>query len=52
MDGAKEILWIKQFSIDIGEPQKSVILNIDNQSAIKLIKNPFSHKRSKHIDVR
>lgn len=51
-DAAKEILWIKQFLLDIGESQNSVILNIDNQSAIKLIKNPVFHKRSKHIDVR
>lgn len=28
------------------------ILYIDNQSAIKLIKNPEYHKRTKHIDVR
>ena len=25
---------------------------MDNQSAIKLIKNPEFHKRSKHIDLR
>ena len=25
---------------------------LDNQSAIKLIKNPKFHKRSRHIDVR
>lgn len=25
---------------------------MDNQSAIRLIKNPEFHKRSKHIDVR
>jgi len=27
-------------------------INVDNQSAIKLIKNPEFHKRSKHIDIR
>lgn len=27
-------------------------LYMDNQSAIRLIKNPEFHKRSKHIDVR
>ncbi|KYM94367.1 Copia protein [Cyphomyrmex costatus] len=28
------------------------ILRVDNASAIKLMKNPGFHKRSKHIDVR
>lgn len=51
-DAAKEILWLKQFLLDIGEPQNYVTLYIDNQSAIKLIHNPVFHKRSKHIDVR
>lgn len=27
------------------------ILSIDNQSAMKLVKNPEMHKRTKHIDV-
>lgn len=51
-DAAKEILWLKQFLSDINEPQESVILNVDNMSAIKLVQNPVFHKRSKHIDVR
>lgn len=28
------------------------IIYADNQSAIRLVKNPEFHKRSKHIDVR
>lgn len=51
-DAAKEILWIRQFLLDINEPQEYITLNIDNQSTIKLIHNPVFHKRSKHIDVR
>lgn len=51
-DAAREILWIRQFLLDIGRPQNTVSLKIDNQSAIKLIHNPVFHKRSKHIDVR
>ena len=30
----------------------SVLLNVDNQGAINLAKNPMYHKRSKHIDVK
>ena len=29
-----------------------VILNVDNQGAIALAKNPVYHQRSKHIDIR
>lgn len=28
------------------------ILSIDNRSAIKLIKNPEMHRRTKHIDIK
>lgn len=31
--------------------QNKPILSVDNQSAIKLVKNPEMHKRTKHIDV-
>ena len=51
-EAAKEILWLRQFLCDIGEPQSSITLNVDNQSAIKLINNPVFHRRSKHIDIR
>ena len=30
----------------------SILVNADNQGAIKLAKNPAFHKRSKHIDVK
>lgn len=51
-EAAKEILWLRQFLCDIKEPQESIILNVDNQSAIKLINNPVFHRRSKHIDIK
>ncbi|WVZ51166.1 hypothetical protein U9M48_002332, partial [Paspalum notatum var. saurae] len=35
-----------------GEEAGAVTLNIDNQSAIQLSKNPVFHDRSKHIDVK
>lgn len=31
---------------------QTTVFHIDNQSAMRLIKNPEFHKRSKHIDVR
>lgn len=49
----KEAMWIKQFLSDIGEYQQDTLcLNLDNQSAISVIKNVNFHKRCKHIEVK
>ena len=29
-----------------------VLINVDNQGAINLAKNPVNHQRSKHIDIK
>lgn len=52
-DTAKEVVWLERLlkdlvSVSVSKPA----LLVDNQSAIKLIKNPEQHQRSKHIDVR
>lgn len=54
-EAAKEILWLRQFLSDVGEliiKEKCVSPFVDSQSAIKLIRNPVDHKRTKHIDVK
>lgn len=49
----KEAIWLKQLLLDLSEfKQESVTINIDNQSAISVIKNSEFHKRCKHIDIR
>lgn len=51
----KESLWLHQLLKDIQEDDKLVLpmtLYIDNQSAIKLVKNSEFHQRSKHIDIK
>lgn len=49
----KEAMWLKQLLSDISEfNQQSVCINIDNQSAINVIKNSEFHKRCKHIDIK
>lgn len=48
----KELVWIKQLLKDIGQDVEKITLLIDNQGAIKLIRNPEFHKRSKHIDIQ
>ena len=46
-----QILYMKQTLLDYGLELGSVLL-CDNQSAIKIGKNPVQHSRTKHIDVR
>lgn len=48
----KEILYIKGLIEELIETNITINLNIDNQSAIRLIENGVFNRRSKHIDVR
>ena len=50
---AQEASWLQSFLTEIGcPPTKPIPFHVDNQSAIKLIKNPVTHDRTKHIDVK
>ena len=50
---AKEVVWMRRLLQDIGRHQsKPTLLFCDNQSAIKLVRNPQFHQRTKHIDVK
>jgi len=54
-EAAKEAVWIRNFINDLRIPGvhiDTVPLYIDNNSALKLTKNPEFHSRSKHIDVK
>jgi len=49
----KEAIWLRNLLSDIGRRcENATIIMTDNQSTIKLIKNPEFHSRTKHIDVR
>ena len=50
--GAKEIMWLKKIFLECKIEIFKYMLYVDNTSAVKLIKNPEFHQRSKHIDVR
>ena len=47
----KEGLWLRKLLCDLGINTKTVNILADNQSAIKILRNPISSLRSKHIDV-
>ena len=54
-EAAKEAVWIRNFINDLRIPGVhigTVPLYIDNNSALKLTRNPEFHSRSKHIDVK
>lgn len=47
----KEALWMRTLLADLGFPPGPVPIFSDNQAAIKILQNPISSNRSKHIDV-
>ena len=47
----KEALWLRLLLNDLGVPVNTFAIKADNQSALKLLKNPVLSTRSKHIDV-
>lgn len=51
-NAVKELVWLKRILNELLDKNVDVVFHMDNQSAIRLIKNPEFHKRSKHIDVR
>lgn len=50
---SQEITWIRSLLSNLGAHQPHpTTLHSDNQSAIKLVKNPVFHTRTKHIDLK
>ncbi|XP_071575148.1 uncharacterized protein [Temnothorax nylanderi] len=50
---AKEAVWLRTLLSGIGyNCDKPTKLYVDNQSAIRLVRNPEFHKRTKHIDIK
>jgi hypothetical protein len=47
----KEALWLRKLLGDFGDKTTTIEIKGDNQSALKLLRNPISSMRSKHIDI-
>jgi hypothetical protein len=45
-----KLLWMRQTLHDFGCRFTKIPLLCDNESAIKLVNNPVSHLRTKHMD--
>jgi hypothetical protein len=51
-EGAKGLLWLKHLLGELGGNSSVVpMLHVDNANTVKLMKNPVSHKKSKHVKV-
>ncbi|KAD7116621.1 hypothetical protein E3N88_03889 [Mikania micrantha] len=50
---ACQAIWMQRLLAELlNEKEERVMLKVDNQSALALMKNPVFHGRSKHIDAR
>ena len=48
-----EAIWLQKLLVALfGQKVETTVIHCDNQSCIKLSKNPLFHDRSKHIDFR
>ena len=51
-NAVQEAKFLKQLCNDMNIVSDDVLINVDNQGAINLAKNPVNHQRSKHIDIK
>ncbi|GJX18660.1 putative ribonuclease H-like domain-containing protein [Tanacetum coccineum] len=47
-----QVLWIQNQMMDYGFNFMNTKIHIDNESTICVVKNPFYHSRTKHIEIR
>ncbi|GJT05211.1 putative ribonuclease H-like domain-containing protein [Tanacetum coccineum] len=46
------VLWIQNHMLDYGYNLMNTNIYIDNESTICIVKNPVSHSKTKHIEIR
>ena len=51
-NAVQEAKFLKQLCKDMNIVSDDVLINVDNQGAINLAKNPVNHQQSKHIDIK
>lgn len=49
----QEAIWLRRLLVDLSSKQSSpTVIMGDNQGSIAIARNPVSHNRTKHIDIR
>ena len=49
----QEAVWLRRLLSDIkAPPQTQILIKEDNQGTIAIVRNPVSHSRTKHIDIK
>ena len=52
-EAVQEAIYLRKLLTDFGYSQtEPTIINIDNQSAMKIANHPVQHQRTKHIDIK
>lgn len=51
-DTVKELIWMRTMLKELRVDHERAELRCDSQTAIRLIKNPEFHRRTKHIDIK
>ncbi|KAJ0534907.1 putative RNA-directed DNA polymerase [Helianthus annuus] len=51
-EASKELIWLKAFLKELGKNKADYSLYRDNESAVKLAKNPVYNGKTKHIGMR
>ena len=51
-EAGKEVIWLKNYLIELGVKQADYVIHCDSQSVIYLSKNSMYHSRTKHSDLR
>ena len=47
-----QVLWIQNQMLDYGFNFMNTKIHIDNESTICIVKNPFQHSKTNHIEIR
>ncbi|GJR48313.1 retrotransposon protein, putative, ty1-copia subclass [Tanacetum coccineum] len=47
-----QVLWIQNQMVEYGYNFMHTMINMDNSSTICIVKNPVSHTKTKHIEIR
>lgn len=51
-EAVKELAWTRTLLNELNIPFERAVLRCDSETAIRLIKNPELHRRTKHVDIK